>query len=117
MAEQWPSTIWVEPMTPHPATPTAGGEGDDWDWLPHLGPTAFVAHARLAQWLRLQPEGFPFDTLANAPRLGVKPARLRRSLDRLIRFGIAHRRGDIVQVAVRLPAAPRHAAATVSSAA
>lgn len=60
-------------------------------WLPSIGPTAFLLHRKL---LRLHDQEVTDDALAVT--LGVKPEMVRHALKRLDRFGLILLNGTVI---------------------
>ena len=81
------------------------------NWLPILGPTAYVAARRLyGLGIWFGEAGFCLDEHQLGQALGV-PGRdgqyLRNGLNRLVKFGVAKWDGDILEIAAEWPE-PRH---------
>ncbi len=77
-------------------------------WLSILGPSATLLVRRLAHGLAEHPDGFDLDTEACARELGLgtkggKHSPFWRALDRICRFGVAQRSGDMLQPRTMLP--------------
>jgi len=79
-------------------------------YLPVIGPTSFVLLRRLGTQLARRPDGYEVDLASLARDVGLgestgKSAPLRRSLDRLARFGLARWSDDgTYELATKLPA-------------
>lgn len=58
-------------------------------WLPVVGPTAAWSHRRLTALLEQHPDGVAHDTADLAAQMGVRPAALMHTLDRLEHFQLA----------------------------
>ncbi len=77
-------------------------------WVSVLGPSAVLLLRRMAVLLDAQPDGFDVDPLEWALELGLgarggKHSPLWRTIDRLCRFGLAHRNGPLLSVHRQLP--------------
>ena len=77
-------------------------------WLPVIGPTALWALRRLTRWLEDSPEGYPLALAPFARELGLgdgagRSSPVVRSLARIIGFGLAEIRGDLLMVRRRVP--------------
>lgn len=59
-------------------------------WLPTGGPTATWMYRRLASVTAREQGPVAFDIAELAAQLGVAPAAVRRTLDRLVRFELVH---------------------------
>ena len=92
-------------------------------WTPILGPSAVVAYRRLGLLVEARPEGIAVDLVDLARSLGLgeglgKNSLMMRTLDRLVRFGVARWEGDALAVRRRLAPVPeRQVAARLSASA
>ncbi|MFP5488938.1 MAG: hypothetical protein ACLGHQ_11605 [Acidimicrobiia bacterium] len=106
-ADRWPDqivvTAWRDPMVEQlpGAMSTVSDEVLVW-WVSTLGPTATLAARHLARYAADGDSVWPLGELART--FGVGPSIMCRALDRLVRFGVIHRRRD--NVAVRLMLSP-----------
>jgi len=73
-------------------------------WLPVIGPSATWALRRLSLLAATDPQGCPVDLEVLATDLGLgSPARVERTLDRLIRFGLAFRVNGEIWIRSSIP--------------
>lgn len=77
-------------------------------WLPVIGPTALWALRRLTRWLEDSPDGYPLVLAPFARELGLgdgagRSSPVVRTLARLVCFGLAEIRGDLLMVRRRVP--------------
>ncbi|MGE0795469.1 MAG: hypothetical protein AB7O29_09005 [Acidimicrobiia bacterium] len=84
------------------AIPTASDDALIW-WTPSVGPTAMLMAHRFATYAADGPSSWSLDDLAQTFGAGQSTSRMTHTLDRLERFGIIVRRGDIVGVRLWLP--------------
>ena len=104
--EEWPSDIavvaWPDPVVDHAvgAIPTASDEALLW-WASTLGPSALLIARHLAIYAAEGPSTWPLDELGRT--FGISVGVVQHTLDRLVRFGVANRRGHEVAVRLMLP--------------
>lgn len=61
-------------------------------WLPVLGPSCMWLGRNIAYGFDAEPAGYSIDPQVQAALVGLRPAALRRCLQRLAGFGLAHQR-------------------------
>jgi hypothetical protein len=84
------------------AVPTASDEALIY-WTPTLGPTAVLMAHRFATYAAEGPSTWSLVDLAQTFGAGKSSRRVLHALDRLERFGIIVRRGDVIGVRLWLP--------------
>ena len=82
--------------------PTASDDALIW-WTPSVGPTAMLMAHRFATYATEGPSSWSLADLAQTFGAGNSTGRVLHTLDRLERFGITVRRGDIVGIRLWLP--------------
>jgi hypothetical protein len=82
--------------------PTASNDALIW-WTPSVGPTAMLMAHRFATYAAEGPSSWSLVDLAQTFGAGNSTGRMLHTLDRLERFGIIVRRGDIVGIRLWLP--------------
>lgn len=82
--------------------PTASDEALIW-WTPSVGPTAMLMAHRFATYAAEGPTSWSLADLAQTFGAGKSESRILHTVDRLDRFGIVVRRGDIVGIRLWLP--------------
>lgn len=114
VAEGWlagrdliPAIAWEDPMLT--IAHDASSEYVETYWLPFLGPSATLALRRLAAGLRTAPVSgmwVPLEPFAHSLGLQGTTAhhvRARRTLARIVRFGLANVDDDVLAVRTRIP--------------
>ncbi|MEX2658535.1 MAG: hypothetical protein WD232_02470 [Acidimicrobiales bacterium] len=87
------------------AIPTASDDALIW-WTPSVGPTAMLMAHRFATYATYAADGpssWPLVDLAQTFGAGQSTSRMTHTLNRLERFGIIVRRGDIIGIRLWLP--------------
>lgn len=84
------------------AIPTASDDALVW-WTPSVGPTAMLMAHRFATYAADGPSSWSLADLALTFGAGNSTGRMLHTLDRLERFGIVVRRGDIIGIRLWLP--------------
>ena len=82
--------------------PTASDDALIW-WTPSVGPTAMLMAHRFATYAADGPSSWSLADLALTFGAGNSTGRMLHTLDRLERFGIVVRRGDIIGIRLWLP--------------
>lgn len=82
--------------------PTASDDALIW-WTPSVGPTAMLMAHRFATYAAEGPSSWSLVDLAQTFGAGNSTGRMLHTLDRLERFGIIVRRGDIIGIRLWLP--------------
>lgn len=81
---------------------TASDDALIW-WTPSVGPTAMLMAHRFATYAADGPSSWSLVDLAQTFGAGQSTSRMTHTLDRLERFGIIVRRGDIIGIRLWLP--------------
>lgn len=84
------------------AIPTASDDALIW-WTPSVGPTGMLMAHRFATYAAEGASSWSLDDLARTFGAGGSTGRVLHTLDRLERFGLVVRRGDVVGIRLWLP--------------